>query len=329
MKINYYNNVNTPQAFTGRSREVEKVLDRVIGSPQISESDRVLLTAKVKAALKDIFIKSRFIEEGSHNAVYKITKKYAARIPLGEHITSENIGDNFIWGKGIFKNLKNYYGEAIVQLGKLQILKNISPQIPAGIPEHLAQKLNEKKCRRYYLKRYLPKFACLSQSSYNALALDMAKLNEMKFGPRSYGVFDSVNPNNIVAHEGSLMLVDEIYTLCDRSYSNTTAKLLNVFINKATKDFEAPDAGKYIKFVRKIFKKTVVAGVYADLVHVNSKEDYRDLETALKKCHLNIDAPVLLDMLDNFSCIECNPVKRAKMADEYLSLITFLNPSNT
>lgn len=328
LTIHSYNANIKPPAFKGRSRELERVLDRVIDKPQISAGEKELIIDKIKQALQDIFIPGRFIEEGSHNAVYKITKKYAARIPVRETINKDNIGDNFIWGKGVFKNLRNYYGEAIVQLGKLQILKNISPQMPAGVPEHLAQKYNERKRTQYYLKHYLPKFAHISQYSYNMLASDLAKLNEMKFGIRNYGVFDSVNPNNIVSHEGHLMLVDEIYTLCDRSYSNTTAKLLNVFINKATKDYEAPDAGKKIKLVRKIFKKTLLAGVYADLVHANSKDDYRCWELALRKCHLNIQASDLINRLEDFSRKERNPVLRMKMADEFLSGLTGLNRLN-
>ncbi len=332
MKINPVNNYypynsNKP-VFKGKSRELERVLDGVINKSQITLSEQKLITEKIKAALPDIFVPHRFIEEGSHNEVYKITKKYAARVPVKSKITDQNIGDNFIWGKNIFKEMRNYYGEAILQLGKLQILKNVNHQMPAGIPEHLAKKYSGVQKTRYYLKKYLPKFACISQFSYNALAADLAKLNEMRFGARNFGVFDSVNPNNIVVQEGRLMLVDEIYTLCDRSYSNTTAKLLNIFINKSTKDDEAPDAGNKVKLVRKIFKKTLLAGVYADLVHANSKEDYEYWQTALRKCHINMEAFELINKLEDFSRKERNPVERMKMADEYLSLLIGLNHSN-
>lgn len=330
---NYLNNINISNnkttTFQGRSRELEKVLDSVINKPQISENEKNLLIKKIKAALSDIFVQTRFIGEGTHNAVFKITKKYAARVPIGEKINSENIGDNLIWGENKFRDLLNYFGEAIVTLGKLQILKNISPQMPAGIPEHLAKKYTENRKKEYYKEKYLPKFACVSQSSYNSLAKDLAHLNEMKFGPRLYGVFDSLNPNNIVVRGDNLMLVDEIDTLCDRSYSNTTAKLLKVFVNRATKDSNSPDVeDKELKFVRKIFKKTVVAGVYADLVPANSKEDYKDWEIALKKCHINTNAYELINKIEDLSVQERNPIERMKLADVYLSSLTGLNHSN-
>lgn len=330
---NYLNNNNISNKkitmFKGRSRELERVLDSVINKPQISENEKNLLIKKIKAALSDIFIQTRFIGEGTHNAVFRITKKYAARIPIGEKINSENIGDNLVWGENRFKNLLNYFGEAIVTLGKLQILKNISPQMPAGIPEHLAKKYSENSKKEYYKEKYLPRFACISQHSYVALAMDLARLNEMKFGPRLYGVFDSLNPNNIVVHAGNLMLVDEIDTLCDRSYSNTTAKLLKMLINRSTKDSNSPDVEKKeLKLARKIFKKTVLAGVYADLVHANSKEDFQDWELAIKKCKLNVKASDLINTLEDISRKERNPIERMKMADQYLSSLTGLNHSN-
>lgn len=111
--------------------------------------------------------------------------------------------------------------------------------MPAGIPEHLSKTMSEHQQKKYYIEKYLPKFASISQYNYNQIARDLAILNEMRFGPRSFGLFDSLNPNNIVYGKKSLLLVDEIETLCDKPYANTTAKLLEVFINRATKDREA------------------------------------------------------------------------------------------
>lgn len=326
-------NINNPNAkppvFRGKSRELEKALDSVINKTQISENEKNILIQKIKAALSDIFIQSRFIGEGTHNAVYKITKKYVARIPIGEKINSKNIGNNFKWGENKFKNLLHYFGEAIVTLGKVQILKNISPHVPAGIPEHLAKKYSQNCKNEYYKKKYLPKFARIPQQSYNSLAMDLARLNEMKFGPRLYGVFDALNPNNIVVHSKNLMLVDEIDTLCDRSYSNTTAKLLKVLINRATKDSYSPEVdNKELKLMKKILKKTILAGVYADLVHANSQEDYKDWEIALKKCHLNINASELIGVLEDLSQKERDPLIRNSIAENYLSTLINLNHSN-
>ena len=57
----------------------------------------------------------------------------------------------------------------------------------------------------------------------------------MKFGPRSYGIFDSINPNNIVTSKGKLKLVDEIIyktfhaISAKRKKQSETVGLINYF----------------------------------------------------------------------------------------------------
>ena len=322
-------NFNTPYpAFKGKSRELEKAIDRVSVRGFVTPEDKVLIIEKIKNALPNILKPSRYIEEGSHNAVYKITSKYVARVPVKEKLTAQNIGDEFVWGEDKFKSLRHYYGEPVMSLGRFQVLRNICNQLPAGVPEHLAQKFSKNKMKKYYSEKYLPIFSQISQWSYNKIALDLAKLNEMKFGFRNYGVFDSMNPNNIVTGNGNLYLVDEIDTLCDKSYANTTAKLLNVFINRASKDYEAPQMDKEIKFVRKIFKKTVISGVFANLLHADSKEDFGNWEIALKKCKINIPAVQILNKLDEISCSKLSRDEKADAVKEYLTILFDKNPSN-
>lgn len=315
-------------SFKGRSRELEKVLDNVVGKPEISEKEKNLIIEKIKNALQDILIPSRFIEEGTHNAVYKITTKYAARVPVNTQITPSTLGEGFEWGKGIFSRMRNYYGEPILQAGKFQILHNIGFQMPAGIPEHLSKTMSEHQQKKYYIEKYLPKFASISQYNYNQIARDLAILNEMRFGPRSFGLFDSLNPNNIVYGKKSLLLVDEIETLCDKPYANTTAKLLEVFINRATKDREAPDAGEKVKLVRKIFKKTLIAGMYADLLHADSKEDCRNWEIALRKCQIKTPLFEIINKMEQIGAMPFDMDEKITIARRYIDTLFSVNPTN-
>lgn len=329
-RIYNYNtqNYNQKPAFKGRSREVEKILDIVAANPELKAKETPVLIEKIKNALQDILRPARFIGEGTHNAVFKITKKYAARVPLDAKINKENIGDNLVWGQDIFKDLRNYFGEAIVQLGKFQILRNVGPQMPAGVPEHLTKTLGSGRIKKYYLEKYLPRFARIPQHNYNTLACDLAKLNEMQFGPRSYGIFDSINPNNIVNSKGNLKLVDEINTLYDKPYGNTTAKLLEVFINRASANLEAPDAGDKVKYVRKIFKKTVLSGLYANLVHADSKEDYRNWEIALKKCKITDKAYEVIQQLESIEAMPISKSEKMNMANKYLQSLFGIKHTN-
>lgn len=317
-----YNNtlapINTKPAFKGHSRELEKVLDKIAAHPELKTAESGHVIEKIKEALKDIIRPSRFIGVGTHNIVLKVTNKYAARIPLGSNITKDNIGENLVWGQDVFKNLRNYFGEAVVQLGKLQILRNVGPQQPAGIPQHMIKMFGSARLKKYYLEKYLPRFARLPQHSYNELACDLAQLNDMKFGARRYGIFDSINPNNIVTSKGKLMLVDEINTMYDKSYGNTTAKLLEVFINRAGAEMEAPDSGDKVKYVRKIFKKTILSGIYAGLVHADCKEDYRNWEIALKKCKINDEPYKVIQMIENIESMPVTKSEKMNKASKYL-----------
>ena len=232
-----FKNYNNYQPnFQGNSRNLQCAIDNALRKSSLTDGDMLELSSKIKKAVDDVLIPERYIEEGSHNAVYKITKKYVARVPLGKNINSQDLPEKPHFGQDLFKSLYNYFGEAIVSLGDFQILKNVGRHIPAGVPEHFAQKVGKGGVNRYYREKYLPRFAKITQGSYNEFVQDIARLNEIKLGPRRYCLFDSINPNNIVVHAGKLYLVDEINTMYDKSYANTTAKLLEVFLVRATKD---------------------------------------------------------------------------------------------
>lgn len=322
-----FNNYKNYQPnFQGNSRNLQSAIDSALRKNSLSDGDLLELSTKIKKAVSDVITPEKYIEEGSHNAVYKITRKYVARIPVGEDIDVKNLPEKPLFGKSVFKDLHNYFGEAVVKLGNFQILKNVGKHRPAGVPEHYSRLLGKCAVNKYYKEKYLPHFARITQNSYNELAKDIAKLNEIKLGPRQFCLFDSINPNNIVARNGKLYLVDEIDTLYDKSYGNTTAKLLEVFINRATKDYEAPDAGDKRKYVRNIFKKVVIAADNANLLHADTREDYALWEKALKKCKFNIPASEILNKLDTLQYRVKDPRERVTLIKNYLNRLCINNP---
>ena len=323
---NYYPQYSTN--FQGKSRQLQTSVDKALLKKHLSETEKTKLIKDIINALGTIISPTKFIEEGSHNAVYKITRKYAARVPVGWKPKTEDLGNNLHLGRGLFSKLENYFGEAILELGKFQILPNVGRHLPAGIPEHLTKFMSITRLRAHYLHRYLPQFASIPQSSYNKLASDIEKLNEIKIAEHQYCVFDYLNPNNIVAKNGKLFLVDEIDTLQDRSYSNTTAKLLNVFINRASRNMEAPAAGNMTKYVRKIFKKVILASSNANMLAANSKEDYKLWEKALKKCDIKTDPFEVIDNIDNLSYSHKNQNERTEAIKIYLNNLFLKNPTN-
>ncbi len=326
MNINLplYNNYN--QNFQGNSRRLQCSIDKALLKKSLSETEQDVFVKEISDALETILVPPKFIEEGSHNAVYKITHKYAARVPLGYTPNDFNKNDLLKLGRGIFAKLQNYFGEAVLEIGKLQILPNVGKHIPAGIPEHLTKFLGKNKINQYYINTYLPTFAKLPQDSYNSLIQDIEKLNEIKLGPHQYCLFDYLNPNNIVTRSGKLYLVDEIDTLQDKSYMNTTAKLLNVFINRASRNQEAPFAGENIKFVRKIFKKVLIASANVNMLPANSKEDIEIWQRALKKCNINTNVYEILDNIENISAKYNIREERINASKIYLDKLFNENP---
>ena len=325
MNINF-RTYNYNQNFQGNSRRLQNSIDKALLKKTLSKSEEKNLIKEIANALNTILIPPKYIEEGSHNALYKITHKYAARVPLNYNPKDFKENDLLKLGRGIFSKLKNYFGEAVIEIGKLQILPNVGKHIPAGIPEHLTKFLSKNKINQYYINTYLPTFAKLPQDSYNILFKDIEKLNEIKLGPRQYCLFDYLNPNNIVTRSGKLYLVDEIDTLQDKSYMNTTAKLLNIFINRASRNQEAPFAGKNIKFVRKIFQRVLIASVNANMLPANSKEDIEIWQRALIKCNIKTNVYEILNNLESMSTQYKTKEERVNAGKIYLNKLFNENP---
>lgn len=293
------NDYSQKPCFQGYSRNLQTSLDKILMKPQISMQDELILSDAIKKAYPKVIRPERFIEQGSHNSVFKITQKYAARIPNEMVNTAKSVAGKVCLGEGLFKSLTNYFGEAIIEFGHFQILKNLGNHKPAGVPEHISRNLSKSQIDYYYLTRYLPRFAHIPQSSYDDFAQNMAKLNEIKVGERQYCAFDSLNPNNVVLKKGKLYLVDEIDTHQNRPYANTTAKLLEVFLNRATYNQLSPIANdEQLKNVRRIFKKVLLAASNAKLLHADSEVDFKNWQLALERCHIKENAASVLNTLE-------------------------------
>ena len=325
MEITSLSNNSIRPNFYGHPRQIQNGIRKILTDTG-SQSLNLKLAEELKLGLPDIITPQKYIGEGTHNTVYKITRQYALRIPNNYKINVSELPQIMEFGKNVFSSLKSYFGEAILSLGPIQILRNVGHHRPAGVPEGIAKKFTKSKIEKYYLNTYLPRFVHIPQSSYDELAADINRLNRITLGPRRFCVFDSLNPNNIVLKRGKLYLVDEIDTLCDRSYSNTTAKLLEVFINRATKDMDAPQVPKKLPLVRKIFKKVVFASSKAGLVHANSKWDFMNWEKSLKLCKIKEKAENVLKTLENIEYKNTNSKEKDIAVKAYLDDLFIENP---
>lgn len=324
-----YSNFNAPQnqiTYAGHSRKLQKELDAFCLRQTHTHGDILEIKEKIKNIVDTTFVDEKFIEEGSKNAVFKITRKYVARIPKNEKITRDSLGDDLQLGKKLYEHIENYYGEPLLQFGPLQILKNIGKHLPAGVPEHIAKNLSKSKLNSYYTNRYLPKFAQVSQSAYDLLAKTISALNNTKIDGYKYCEFDSENPNNIVLRKGKFYLVDDIETDCEKSFSNTTAKLLQIFINKADIYTLAPSDPRGLKDTRKIFKKLILASSGADVPPAASKRDYQNWQIALKRCGIKDEAYIVINALEEIDRKYPDLSVRKEKALNYINELFVANP---
>ena len=320
------NNYNQQPIFMGHSRNLHKVLDKVLMKQNITQQDELVLSSAIEKAYSSIITPEKFIGQGTHNSVFKITRKYAARVANEMANDKNSLAGSIKLGKGMFRSLTNYFGEAIIEFGHFQILKNLGKHTPAGVPEHISKRLSPNQINNYYLTKYLPRFSDLSQGSYDDFAKNLAKLNEIKSGFRQYCAFDSLNPNNVVVKRGKLYLVDEIDTHQNRPYANTSAKLLEVFINRATSEQLSPFGNdEQVKLVRKIFKKVLTAASKAQLMHADSEMDFKNWKLALERCKIKENASEVISTIETIEYQEKDPHKKIDKLHAYINKLFIAN----
>ena len=320
------NNYNQKPAFQGYSRNLHKTLNQVLLKNPVTQQDELILSDAIQKAYPTIITPEKFIGQGTHNSVFKITRQYAARVSNDFVNSATSLSGKIELSKGLFSNLTNYFGEAIIEFGHFQILKNLGKHVPAGVPDHIAKRLTPNQVSNYYLTKHVPRFAKLAQGSYDDFARNMTKLNEIKTGEHQYCAFDSLNPNNVAIKRGKLYLVDEIDTHQNRPFANTTAKLLEVFINRATHDQLSPIGNNtQVKLVRKIFRKVVTAASKAELLHADSGIDFKNWKLALERCKIQNDASEVLNTIETIEYQEKDPIKKIEKLHAYLNKLFIQN----
>ena len=66
-----FNNYKNYQPnFQGNSRNLQSAIDSALRKNSLSDGDLLELSTKIKKAVSDVITPEKYIEEGSHNAVY-------------------------------------------------------------------------------------------------------------------------------------------------------------------------------------------------------------------------------------------------------------------
>ena len=276
-----------------------KVLQGILGKPQITKADEDLFRRSFDYALSDIKSAKNILGEGFHETVYKIDDEFAAKLPMfNSSLKIWDTNEHLTLSKKEYSDLKTYYGETIAQLGEVKILRNLGKHTPAGVSDEAAE-------MEYYFSKYIPQFAKVPQESFNDIAEDCARLNSRhEKGNYYYSVFDYMNPNNIVLKDDKLFWVDRIRT-CSK-HPNTTTDLLNMLLCKYDCVTAIPEHSEgflnHLKEARMLFKKIVVAGASANLpLKVNENSAEKVLQKLMTNLSIKKDYNIVVNSLEKTS----------------------------
>ena len=293
------NNVN----FYGYKTKFSKNLERFIAKKRPSEYDSFELKNEM-ADLLDSRVKDKyFLGEGRSNKAYRIDDYYILRFnkyrrPYVSKPVKEPASED--------KGLKTYFGDILVHLGNIKIVKNATSgkkdTLEAGIPYCILTS-GDMELKNAAIKRCVSEFVKLPQSAYDKVAKDFNTLNQNSKG--YHRKFDCQNPNNFIKVGKQIRIVDDIE---DGFGAHDAADMLNVFIREY--DTKVNDK-ETINQRKQIFSKCIIASVKNDL----NIEPFK-IEKYITKLGLKTDAKTFVS---NVKDINNQPDRtKYKSLKEYL-----------
>jgi hypothetical protein len=133
-------------------------------------------------ALPKIMIPENFINNGRDSKVYRISDKYVAKIKRGYYAKNSVRAYNVTtMPNKQFSQLDCYYGEPVAKVGKVEILKNATPDenhICCGAKYH-GNGIVPLKEQEIYEQQVIPACNNVPQESFDTLASNLKKLNSI------------------------------------------------------------------------------------------------------------------------------------------------------
>ena len=324
IKANYKNLSNNLNFKRNFNKDISVIIDDNIDS--LLHANVYDIAAKIKfhkfinKALPYIMTPENFINKGRESKVYKISDKYVAKIKRGYDENSAIHFYNFTkLPDKRFNQLDIYFGEPVIKLGNIEILKNATPSknfICCGTSYRGAKAATIDE-RAEYDKTFVPLCASIPQESYDKFANGLAKLNkihDMKMNlSKVYYTPDIINPNNILISDNEFKIVDKLDKTKQRE-PNTLFTMLEPLLIRLSPESYVHYNEELVEPRAKIYKKCLIAATKANLPIENSlKYEYSDyylgdiLKTRSSVSHENLrkmrlrDEPIenRLDYIEN------------------------------
>ena len=255
-------------------KDVSKLLDEQIYKAMDSNPLNIVQNVKfhslINKTLPLIMTPENFLNKGRESKVYRISDNFVAKIKRGT--TSKNAVHPYnvmtVPDKR-FNRLPFYYGEPVLRVGNVEILKNATPSKDfrfCGTPYRGAS-IPSREDIELYNKEYLPLCSSLPQKSYDDFAFGLKELNGIRklSGCKlvSY-VPDIMNPNNILISEGQFKIVDKLDKVPLKN-PNSIYTMLEPLMLRLSPEATANRDCNLLGYRRNIFKKTLIAAEKAEL----------------------------------------------------------------
>lgn len=244
---------------------LDQSIDTLVNGSDFNLLNKIKFHKVLSAALPDLMVPENFVNNGRASKVYRISDRYVAKIRRGYYPENAVHAYNTIsLPSKKFRSLDFYYGEPVVKIGKVEILRNATPNenhICCGTSYRCDGLVGRSELARYE-SEFLPICSEVPQESYDNLAANLRKLNGLTcrsvLGKKKTYVPDIVNPNNLLISDNRFVLVDELETVPFKN-PNSVFTMLEPLLIRLNPEKEA-SKNESLRGVRKnIFKKVLIA----------------------------------------------------------------------
>lgn len=288
-----YNYGHSNISFGSRKSEMLiGLLDNEIGElvnngSALNVAGRMKFKKVLQESLPYVMSPNNFINKGRDSKVYRINDNYVAKIRRGHYEDDSVKSYNIVTlPSQKFKSLDFYYGEPIVKVGDVEILKNATPtenNICCGT-NYKGISLVSKEEMKKYTEVYLPMCSSLPQESFDNFADNLKRLNgisSLGLHGRKYYTPDVINPNNLIISDGKFKLVDELDEVHCKE-PNSFYTMVEPLLVRLTPEHNAEYDEKLIGMRQTIFNKCLKAAEKTDLP-MSSRLRYQYSDYVLQK----------------------------------------------
>lgn len=257
-------------------------IQNCLDNPSFLSENRQVIGETLEMIMPEINAGIRNNESGMRGFVSRLDDNFVLKIPHWfRKATPERIKEDCQMGMlhpNKFEALEDYYGHHIMTFGNIAIMKNATAPgsyVRVGRPFEIP--LNEGGYE-YYVHEYLPVCSTLPQKSFDKLALNLKKLNNISSGKYFYEP-DTENPNNFLIFNNEFRIVDDMDPVPVPEPNNITTLVKPLVTKIATEEY-AEFAEELVAPRKEIFKKCAIAAAKNQLPDVHSFSEELFLEKA-------------------------------------------------